>query len=88
MVAGENFALLSPTVTNDLRTAPPGVWFVYDPTKFTDNPYNSGINHTSMLISVNSAGYKCHVLIDVESVSTNNQGIWVSYQAQIWKKIL
>ena len=87
-VAGLNFAILRATVTNDLRTAPSGVWFIYEPSKFSDSPYNSGFDHTSMLISVNNAGYKCHVLIDVESVSTNNQGIWVSYQSQIWKKIL
>lgn len=87
-MAGNVFSLLSTSITNELRAAPPGVWFVYDPTKYLDCPHDSGIAHSSMLISVNNLGIKCQALIDVESVSTNNQGIWVSYQAQIWKKIL
>lgn len=87
-MAGNIFSILNISITNELKNAPSGVWFVYNPTEFTDCPYGSGITHSSVLISINNIGYKTQVLIDVESVSTNNQGIWISYQSQIWRKIL
>lgn len=74
-----------------LKGAPSGIWFVYSPATFSDNPYPYNTDHCSMLITagdVNAPG-STHgsILIDIESVS-EFQGIYRSYSGQPWKKIL
>ena len=86
-MAGVIISGLNSSEVSSLRSASSGIWFVYDPQVYSDCPHDDGISHVSVLISIRSNGI-AQILIDVESVSENNQGIWVSYQGTQWKKIL